>query len=78
MNTKVFIYNLTYFLTWNFLHCCQKLGPQILSLVNTKNKPMAKKGNHFPCNPFRTNYVAFKILISYIINQMHYNEHYQT
>ncbi len=40
-----------------FYTCCQNLGPQISSLMSTKNKPMAKKRNHFLCNPFRMNWL---------------------
>jgi hypothetical protein len=48
--------------------CCWQLGPQILSLVNTKNQPNGeKKKNHFPYNHFRMDFVAFKILVLYII-----------
>ncbi len=56
-------------LFWMKISCtfCQHLGPQILSLVNTKNQPNGKKMNHFPCCFFKMNFVAFKILISYII-----------
>jgi hypothetical protein len=48
---------------------CQHLGPQILSLVNTKNQPNGKNKlkNHFPCCPFKMDSVAFKKFISYII-----------
>ncbi len=52
--------------------CCQHLGPQIISLVNAKNQPNGKKRNHFFCCPFRMDYIAFKILIFILINQMHY------
>jgi hypothetical protein len=34
--------------------------------VNTKNQPNEGK-NHFPCCPFKMDYVAFKFLRSYII-----------
>ncbi len=47
--------------------CCRHLGPQKLSLINTKNQPNGKKKSHFPLSPFKMDYVAFKILVSYTI-----------
>jgi hypothetical protein len=55
-----------------------KLGAKNFKPSEYKKEANGKKKNHFPCNPFRKNYIAFKILIPYIINQMHYNEHCQT
>jgi hypothetical protein len=43
--------------------CDLHLGPQILSLMNTKNQPNDEKSNPFSCNPFETNYVSFKIFV---------------
>jgi hypothetical protein len=45
----------------------QHLGPQIVSLMNTKNQPNGKKKNHLPCCLFKIDFVAFKILILYIV-----------
>jgi hypothetical protein len=52
--------------------CCQHSGPQIWSLMNTKNQPNCKKRNCFLCSPFGMDYVAFKILYHTLFNQMHY------
>ncbi len=46
---------------------CQHLGPQILSLVNRKNQPNGGGKDHFAYNPFKMDFVAFKILVSCII-----------
>ncbi len=56
----------------------QHLGSQILSLVNTKNQPNGKKKNHFPSCPFKMDFIAFKTVISYIIQSIALYEHCQT
>jgi len=56
----------------------QHLRPQIISLMNIKNQPNGKKRNHFPCCSFRMDFVAFQILISYIIQSNTLCEHCQT
>jgi hypothetical protein len=42
----------------------QHLGPQILRLVNTKNQPNGNFKKKIPC---KMDFVAFKIIMSYII-----------
>jgi hypothetical protein len=39
--------------------CDLHMGQQNLTVVNTNNKLDSQKNNHFPCNPFKMNYVTF-------------------
>ncbi len=51
----------------------QHLGPQILSLMNTKNQPNGKKKNYFLTYcPFRMDFTAFKKFNCILSKQMHY------
>jgi hypothetical protein len=60
-----------------FLHMLPTLGATNLK-PNVQKIPNCKRKNHFPCNLFGMDYVAFKILVSCIIQSNALCEHYQT
>jgi hypothetical protein len=64
------MYNLTFFFNENFMHILPTLGATNFKPSEYKKSTKWKKRNHFPCCPFRMDFVAFKILI--LFNQMHY------
>ncbi len=63
----------------NILHMLLTLGAKNSRLSEyKKTTKWPKIKNHFPCSPFRMDYIAFKIFVSYIIQSNALYEHCQT
>jgi hypothetical protein len=56
------------FFAWNFF----TLGATNAKPNEYKNQPNGKKKESFSLLPFPNGFLTFKILMSYIFNQMHY------